>query len=104
VSIYVVFLIVALVAGVLALAGVWFLAFRWGSFAGLTARSQESPKWQAYLLALLPPCAFALTFLFDSNLARIAPEAFASLAMPAALGACLCYSRNQGSYKQLRTR
>lgn len=93
VQIYVAFMVSLLVAGALGLLTLIYIGFRWGAFAALKARAQNSPKWQAYFLSLLPPAAFAAAFLFDGNLSPHASQAFMALATPAVMGTCLRYNR-----------
>ena len=94
-QLYVGFLLGVLALGIIALAGAVVAGYRWGRFAATKARSQDGAKWQAYLLALLPPAAFALTFLLDGTLSPFAAQAFTGLAAPAAVGTCLRYNRGE---------
>ncbi len=94
-NLYVIYL-----AGVFSLAGLAaigaaYLAYGWGRFAALKARSLESPKWKAYVLSLLPPAAFATSFLFDGQLSSVAGETFSALATPALIGTCFRYNRSR---------
>lgn len=93
VQIYVAFLVSLLVVGVLGVVALAYIGFRWGAFAALKARAQNSPKWQAYFLSLLPPAAFAVALLFDAKLSPHASQAFMALATPALMGTCRRYNR-----------
>ena len=95
-NLYVIFLIAAALAGLVGGAGLILAGYKWGSFAALQALAQNSPKWKAYLLAMLPPGGFALAFLMDANLSPFASEMFWTLATPAVIGACFKY--NRGNY------
>ncbi len=85
---YALLVIVCLLVGSTGVGLTVFLGYKWGKFAALQALAQDSPKWKAYVLALLPPAAFAVTLLFDGNLEPFAAETFWALATPAAIGAC----------------
>lgn len=89
------YLFAGLLLGFLGGVAVMYLGYRWGCFAGLKARAQNSPKWQAYLVALLPPASFAFAFLFDPYLSGAAPETFMALAAPAAIGTCIRLNRRR---------
>jgi hypothetical protein len=85
-----------LVAGVLGAGLILVLGYTWGKFAALKALAESSPKWKAYLVALLPPAAFAATLLLDGTLGPFAYQMFFALATPAAFGTCVRI--NHGSY------
>ena len=85
---YVLLVVVSLLAGLIGVALVVLLGYKWGKFAALQALAQNSPKWKAYALALLPPAALAVTLLYDGGLQPFAAETFWVLATPAAIGAC----------------
>lgn len=93
-NVYVAFVLATLAAAILFLSVVLVVGYKWGSFAALKALAQNSPKWKAYFLALVPPAAFAITFLFDGNLSPIAHKTFVLLATPAVIGTGLKYNRS----------
>ena len=95
-NLHVLSLCVGLVAGVLGAGIVVVLGYKWGTFAALKALAENSPKWKAYLLALVPPAAFAFTLLFDGTLEPFAYKTFCALAVPAAIGTCVRI--NHGTY------
>ena len=82
-----------LTAGLLVvLAGVFlvvWMGYKWGKFAAFKAIAENSPKWKAYMLAVLPPAAFAVALLFDGTLEQFACKIFCGLAVPAMLGTCV---------------
>lgn len=85
-----------LVAGMVGAGLILLLGYSWGKFAALKALAENSPKWKAYLVALLPPAAFAATLLLDGTLGPFAHQTFLALATPAAFGTCIRI--NHGSY------
>lgn len=95
-DLYIAFLVLVLVVGFSIAAMITFAGYKWGVFAALQALAQNSPKWKAYVLSLLPPATFALTFLFDAHLSQFAYKVFWVLATPALIGTCFKY--NRGSY------
>ncbi len=88
-NLHVLFLISGLAAGLIGAALVIWMGYRWGKFAALKAIAENSPKWKAYVLTLLPPAAFAIALLFDGTLEVFAYKSFCLLAVPAVLGACV---------------
>jgi hypothetical protein len=66
-----------------------FAGFRWGQFAATRASHDHASKWKAYLVSLLPPAAFSLSFHFDSMLSPLAGKAFFALAVASMLGVFL---------------
>ena len=96
-NLYLTFLVLIFLVGCSAAAGVAFLGYKWGAFAALEALAQNSPKWKAYVLSLLPPAAFALAFLFDVHLSRFAYQAFWVLTTPALIGTCFTYNHRSDS-------
>ena len=85
----VVLLSAGLFAGVVGAALVIWLGYRWGRFAALKAMTENSPKWKAYLVALLPPVAFTVALLFDGAFEPFAYKTFCLLAFPVVLGTCV---------------
>ena len=96
-NLYVLSLVALLVIGLLGSGLVIFIGYKWGSFAALQALAENSPKWKAYFLALLPPAAFALTFLFDGSLQPFASETFWALSTPAVIVTCVQINQRSDS-------
>ena len=92
---YLVFLIGVLIGAVLGAVAVIVIGYKWGTFAALQALAYNSPKWKAYVLALLPPAAFAVTLLFDGGWSAFAGQTFWALATPAVVGTCWKYNRGR---------
>ena len=92
-KLYVVYQILLLAGGLLFAAAVVYIGYKWGVFAALQALAQNSPKWKAYALALIPPTGFALSLLFDCHLSAFASQTFCALATPAMIGTCFKYNR-----------
>jgi formate/nitrite transporter FocA (FNT family) len=62
------------------------LSFIWGRFMGRTALRTNASKWKAYVAAVFPMAALAVTLL-NSDLAPMAGDTFLALSSPALLGA-----------------
>jgi len=93
-----VYLLVLQLVGGICLGFIILLAgYKWGSFSARQALAANSPKWKAYVLALIPPAAFAVGLHFDGEMARFAGRSFWSLATPAVLATCYKYNAGRHS-------
>ncbi len=97
ITLYILFLAGAALGTLALAAGAILAGYKWGCFAAFKALAENSPKWQAYLLATLPPAGFAAAFGCGGDMAGLAWRAFCALAAPALIGACLSYNRSSYS-------
>ena len=88
-NVQVMLLCAGLLGGTVGVGLLILMGYKWGKFAALKALAEDSPKWKAYLLALLPPAAFAVTLLLDSSLGPFAGKLFCVFATPATIGTCV---------------
>lgn len=91
------FLAIGLAAGTLGATLILLLGYKWGKFAALKALAEDCPKWQAYLVALVPAAAFAAALLVDGTLITLACKSFWVLSAPAAIGACVRFNHGSDS-------
>ena len=86
---WIILLSFAFVLGAVA-CGLIAAGYKWGRFAALRTLTNGSAKWKAYLLALVPPLAFAITLGSANNF--VSPSViFLWVAIPAAIGTRLRY-------------
>lgn len=77
----------------LAIAGVLLIAgWQWGAFSARQALVAGSPRWKAYVLALIIPCGLAFVMFSNPSWAGYSKQVFWGMAAPAFITACFRYN------------
>jgi len=72
-----------------------YVGWRWGAFAARQALIAGSPKWKAYVVALIIPAALSAGLCSRADWVSIAAQIFLWMATPALIKASLRYNASR---------
>jgi len=72
-----------------------YVGWRWGAFAARQALMAGSPKWKAYVVALIIPAALSAGLCSRAGWVSIAVQIFLWMATPAFITASLRYNASR---------